>query len=145
MRRRLLVIAFVLAASVANAASAAAPTETIRLHARPGSTATGSATVGASGRGTLVLLDLHGLVPASGVRALLHAGTCAHFGASFAAIVTATANAKGAVRTRGHVLFHGYPWTTARLPTGARHHGREWVARGRLRRDPGNGLMTNDA
>ena len=109
MRRRFLVIAFVLAASVATAAFAAAPTETIRLHARPGSTVTGSATVGASTRGTLVLLDLHGLVPASGVRALLHAGTCAHFGASFAAIVTATANAKGALRIRGHVLFHGLP------------------------------------
>jgi hypothetical protein len=109
MRRRLLLIALVLAASVATPAFAAAPTETIRLHARPGSTVTGSATVGASGRGTLVLLDLHGLAPAGGVRALLHAGTCAHSGAGFAAIVTATANAQGAVRTRGHVLFHRLP------------------------------------
>ena len=109
MRKRLLVIAFVLAASESTAAFAAAPTETNRLHARPGSTVTGSATVGASGRGTLVLLDLHGLASASGVRALLHAGTCAHFGASFAAIVTATANAQGAVHSRGHVRFHGLP------------------------------------
>jgi len=117
MRRRLLVIAFVLAASVATAAFAAAPTETIRLHARPGSTVKGSATVGASGRGTLVLLDLHGLAPGSGVRAILHAGSCAHFGASFAAIVTATANAKGALRIRGHVLFHGLPVDYSTMPT----------------------------
>ena len=106
MRKRLLVIVFLAAAGMTSAALAAAP-ETIRLHARPGSTVAGSATVGASGPGTLVLLDLHGLAPGSGVRSLLHAGTCAHFGASFAAIVTATANAKGTVHTRGHVLFHG--------------------------------------
>jgi hypothetical protein len=109
MRRRLLIIAFVLATSVATAAFAAAPTETIRLHARPGSTVRGSATEGASSAGKLVLLDLHGLAPVSGARALLHAGTCRHFGASFAAIVTAKANAKGSVRTRGHLLFHGLP------------------------------------
>ena len=110
MRKRLLVIVFLAAAGMAaSAALAAAPTETIRLHSRPGSTVAGSATVGSSGAGTLVLLDLHGLAPGSGVRSLLHAGTCAHFGASFAAIVTATANAKGAVRTRGHVSFHGMP------------------------------------
>ena len=109
MRKRLLVIVFLAAAGMTSAALAAAPTETIRLHARPGSTVAGSATVGASGPGTLVLLDLHGLAPGSGVRSLLHAGTCAHFGASFAAIVTATANAKGAVHSRGHVRFHGLP------------------------------------
>jgi len=109
MRKRLLVIVFLAAAGMASAALAAAPTETIRLHSRPGSTVAGSATVGARGAGTLVLLDVHGLASGSSVRALLHAGTCAHFGASFAAIVTATANAKGAVHTRGRVLFHGLP------------------------------------
>ncbi len=109
MRKRLLVIAFLAAAGMASAALAAAPTETIRLHSQPGSTVAGSATVGASGAGTLVILDVHGLPPSSGVRALLHAGTCTHFGASFAAIVIATANAEGAVHTRGHVLFHGLP------------------------------------
>ena len=107
MRKRLPVIVFLAAAGMASAALAAAPTETIPLHARPGSTVAGSTTVGAGPAGTLVLLDLHGLAPRSGVRALLHAGTCAHFGASFAATVTATANPKGAVHTRGHVLFHG--------------------------------------
>jgi hypothetical protein len=119
MRTRLLVIVFVAAASVAGAAFAATPTETIRLQARLGSTVTGSATVGASRPGTRVLLDLHGLASGSGVRVLLHAGTCARFGASFAAIATTTANANGAVRTRGHVRFHGMPVDYSTIADGA--------------------------
>src|SRR5438105_2340062 len=109
MKRRLLFTVLLAVVGVTGAALAAAPRETIRLHARPGSTATASATVGASGAGTLVVLDVHGLGPGSGVRALLHAGTCAHFSASFAAIVSTTANRNGAVRIRGQVRFHGMP------------------------------------
>jgi hypothetical protein len=105
MRGRLLFTVLVAAGALANAALAAAPTETIRLHPQHGAMVTGSATIGASGAGTAVSLDLRGLTPGSSVRALLHAGTCAHFGAIFAGITTATANATGLIHARGRILF----------------------------------------
>jgi len=106
MRGRLLFTVLVAAGALANAALAAAPTETIRLHPQHGSTVSGSATIGASGAGTAVSLDLRGLTPGSSVRArALFAGTCAHFGAIFAGITTATANATGLIHARGRILF----------------------------------------
>jgi hypothetical protein len=108
MRSGLLFIVFAIRVAVTRAAVAAAPTATIQLHALPGSTAMGSATVGASGKGTPVLLDPHGVAPGSSVRA--HAfGNCTHFGASFGGIATARANSQRAVRTRRRALFHGMP------------------------------------
>ena len=72
----------------------------------------------ARGAGTGVALLLHGLAPRVRVRALLHAGTCARSGASFALVATARAAGAGSIRATGRVLLHSLPVSLGTIADG---------------------------
>jgi hypothetical protein len=102
------------AATIASAATAANPTETIRLKPMSGARVTGTATMGAHGSGTRAALVVRGLGARASARALVHAGTCSRPSASFASAGSATAGAHGVARWTGSVRFRAQPvaWTT---------------------------------
>lgn len=91
------------------ASAAAGPTTTARLHSVGGSRVTGVAALEAHAAGTTVFVILRNAEPGARIRALLHARTCAHSGASSALGATGNANGAGTVRATGHVLFPSQP------------------------------------
>jgi hypothetical protein len=106
---RNIALAAVLAAGLLAGSAAAGGPAKARLQPAGSSRVAGTATLTARGAGTTVALALRGLRPRASFHALLHAGTCARSGASFALVAAAKADATGTVRSSGSVLFHAQP------------------------------------
>ena len=67
----------------------------------------GTVTLLARSGGTAATVDIRQLKPHARVRILVHAGDCLHRSASFAALPTLTADARGRVAGSGFFRFHG--------------------------------------
>lgn len=105
----LVLAAAVAVGALAGPAAAFEPSETVALAPAAGSKAKGTAMVMAAGNGTSVMLDLTGLAPKTKVVALFKAGTCARQSASFGTIAQGAADAKGAFKASGKVLYRNAP------------------------------------
>jgi hypothetical protein len=104
-----LIGAVLVALALAAGAAAANPIEGVILKPVATSGVTGKADAGARGVGTFVRFKVRGLAPNATVRALMQAGTCKKYGASFATAGAATANANGVASWSAKVLFRTEP------------------------------------
>ena len=120
--------ALVTGASVATAGIA----ETIKLAPRGGSGVSGTATVGSPGdrAAASVSVRLKGLKPGTLVRIQLNVVDGKNTSASTALILSARADAKGALTASGRVRYRGAPVTFASIADGS--HAVSAVAGGRV-------------
>ena len=112
--------------------AAAGIAETIRLTPRGGSGVSGTATVASPGDAAAarVSLKLKGLKPGTLVRVQLNVVDGKNVSASTALILSARADAKGALVASGRVRYRGAPVTFASIADGA--HAVSAVAGGRV-------------
>ena len=115
------VLALLVAAAIAVSAAAAGIAETIKLTPRNASGVTGTATV-ASPHDTAaaaVRVNVRGLTPDTFVRVQLSALNGKRQSASTVLILSARADARGAVVASGRVRYRGEPVTFATIADGA--------------------------
>ena len=129
--RFLAALAVVAAVAVVPVASAGIA-ETIRLAPKGGSGVTGKATVVSPGdrAAAAVTIRVRGLAPKAPVRVVLNAIERGRVGASIAVILSARADARGALTASGRVRYRGQPVTFATIADGA--HAISVIAGGRV-------------
>lgn len=131
MKHRIAAFA-VLVAAVAVSSAAGGIAETIKLTPRNGSGVTGTATVSSPGEtaAAAVRVKVRGLKPGAFVRIQLNAVSGKNTSASTVLILSARADAKGALVASGRVRYRGTPVTFSTIADGA--HAISVVSGGKL-------------
>jgi len=106
---RIALLASALVATLATAAAASNPTETVVFKPIAGSGVKGTATLGANGIGTRVSVRLTGVAPGATARVLVRVGQYPNLSASFAKAVYAKSNPNGVARASSAVRFRNQP------------------------------------
>ncbi len=90
----------------------------LNLDAVGGSGVSGSALLTPAGDGTNITLEIQGLPAGGAAGAVMHGGTCAQPGASFATLPNLKADSSGKATANGSILVNGKPVALATVADG---------------------------